>query len=307
MDSKCAAFWKHTNIRSDNRIFPCCRFKEPVDKFNGNVEEILFYESYQTLRTKSQNGEYISGCSKCYHEESIGKVSMRQQFNAEYDTDSVSLKYLEIGFDNICNLTCDGCWSEFSNEWAKKEGLDKTIQIKSTEAITTVPDTIEKIVFLGGEPLMTNRHVKFLQLVKNKDCVDVNYNTNGTFLFNDTAIELLKGFRNVHIILSIDGYKELNEQVRSGSKWSEILDFIRQVKQLNYNLEIHTVVHMNSWRGLKQLEEFVNTVTDNWTVNFLTYPTHLDVVNETDQEQLLSMLKSIESVDLSHIINRLVK
>jgi sulfatase maturation enzyme AslB (radical SAM superfamily) len=307
MDSKCAAFWKHTNIRSDNRIFPCCRFKEPVDKFNGNVEEILFYESYQTLRTKSQNGEYISGCNKCYHEESIGKVSLRQQFNKEYDTDFVSLKYLEIGFDNICNLTCDGCWSEFSNEWAKKEGLDKTIQIKSTETITTVPDTIEKIVFLGGEPLMTNRHVKFLQLVKHKESVDVNYNTNGTFLFSDVAIELLKGFRNVNIILSIDGYKDLNEQVRSGSKWDQILTFIEQIKQLQYNLKVHTVVHMNSWRGLNQLEEFVNTITDNWNVNFLTYPSHLDIINETDQDQLLDMLHSVKSIDLSHIINRLVK
>lgn len=305
MESKCAAFWHHTNIRSDNRIFPCCRYKDPIATFDGNVEQILHHEAYNKLRQRSLNNEPINGCSKCYEEERIGKHSLRQKFNQEYDTSSVSLQYLEVGFDNICNLTCDGCWSEFSSEWAKKEGLDKTIQIKTTDAIVNIPDTIDKILFLGGEPLMTTRHLKLLQLVKDPSQVEVTYNTNGTFLFSNHAIEVLSKFKTVNVIVSIDGYGELNERVRSGSKWQDILKFIEQIKQLKYNIEIHTVIHMNNWHGLKHLETFVSEVTDNWTVNFLSYPKHLDIINEPRRDELIATLESIKLTSLVPIINRL--
>ncbi len=305
MESKCSAFWRHTNVRSDNNIFPCCRYKEPIATFDGDVEKILHLQSYKELRQQSLNNEPIAGCSKCYEEERIGKKSLREKFNEEYTTDAVALEYLEIGFDNICNLTCDGCWSDFSSAWAKKQGLDKTIQIRTTDPITKIPNTINKLLFLGGEPLMTTRHIKLLDLVEYKSQVEVTYNTNGTFLFSDDAVSLLQQFKQVNVILSIDGYGDLNERVRSGSSWKDILAFIKQVRSLGYTLEIHTVIHINNWHGLKQLESFVNVITDNWSINFLTYPKHLDIVNEPRRDDVIKMLKSIELVDLSHIINRL--
>lgn len=42
--AKCAAFWKHTNIRGDNRVFPCCRFKAPVTTFKGSLDDVLHSE-----------------------------------------------------------------------------------------------------------------------------------------------------------------------------------------------------------------------------------------------------------------------
>jgi hypothetical protein len=47
---KCAAFWKHTNLRNSDKIFPCCRFKQPVGVFDGNVSEILHSDVYNKLR-----------------------------------------------------------------------------------------------------------------------------------------------------------------------------------------------------------------------------------------------------------------
>lgn len=305
MESKCSAFWHHTNIRSDDRIFPCCRFKNPIAKFDGNVIEILSLKEYEELRKKSLNGEYISGCDKCYHEESIGKESLRQKFNKDYDTDDISLEYLEIGFDNICNLTCDGCWDEFSSAWSKKNNpeADKTIHIKSTTEIKTIPNSLKKILFLGGEPLMTNRHYKFLNLIENKNTVEVIYNTNGTFLLDSKTIELLKSFKKVEFILSIDGYGDLNDTVRSGSRWQDILSFIEQIKQTSFRMSVNTVLHINNWFGLKELELFVGTLDVQWTVNFLTYPRHLDIINVREKDKLIETLESIELLDLKYIIN----
>lgn len=304
--SKCSAFWVHTNIRSDNRIFPCCRFKQPVAEFTGDVQEILFHKSYQDLREASLSNQPIKGCEKCYHEESLGKESLRQKFNKQYDTNEVSLKYLEIGFDNICNLTCDGCWEEFSSEWAKKKGLDKTIIIKSTKEIKNLPPSIEKVLFLGGEPLMTSRHYKFLQMINTPEFVEVIYNTNGTFLLKDKEVDLLKKFKHVKFILSIDGYAELNDKVRSGSKWEEVLKFISQIKELDFELEINTVLHLNNWHGIVDLETFVEKINVDWTVNILTYPHYLDIRNVDDKEKMIKLFRSITKIDLEYAVKHVL-
>lgn len=301
--SKCAAFWKHTNIRNNNKIYPCCRYKTPVATFDGNVEGILHSEVYNELR----QADYLEGCSKCYYEEAQGKESLRERFNAEYETDTVELKYLELGLDNICNLTCDGCFGDFSSEWSKIENPDKpsSYHVRSTKDFDNVPDTVDKILFLGGEPLMTSRHLKVLSLVENKESTSVIYNTNGTFLLDIETQEVLKAFKSVKFILSIDGYDDLNDKVRSGSKWSDILKFIDQIKQLQFELSVNSVLHINNWQGIVELEQFVNSLEVEWTVNVLTYPKHLDISTTMEPTNVINEIKKTNIPNKDYIINHI--
>jgi sulfatase maturation enzyme AslB (radical SAM superfamily) len=307
MQTICSAFWHHTNVRNDNKVFPCCRFKTPVDQFTGDLSTVLTSDNYEALRKDSMAGIPIAGCAKCYYEESLGKKSLRQEFNQSYDTTSIELQFLEIGFDNICNLTCDGCYEEFSSSWSKKlnPNAPKYIHIKSSNDITVVPDTVNKVLFLGGEPLMTNRHKKFLKLIENKHQVEVTYNTNGTYLFDDHTLSLLKEFKIVNVILSIDGYGELNNQVRSGSHWSDILAFIKQIKTTSFNLSIHTVIHLNNWHGMGELSDFINDQGFVWTTNILTYPKHLDVVNTPNKQECIQLIESINIPNKEYILKHL--
>jgi molybdenum cofactor biosynthesis enzyme MoaA len=305
---KCAAFWKHTNLRNNNKIYPCCRFKEDIQTFDGNVEDILHSDKYKELRRASSAGKYISGCEKCYYEEANGKQSLREQFNNIYDTDTVELKFLELGLDNICNLACDGCFEDFSSEWSKIKNPDKppAYHIRSTKDFNSVPDTVDKILFLGGEPLMTKRHYKVLEQVTNKTEVSVIYNTNGTFMLDVETIKLLKQFKLVSFIVSIDGYGELNNKVRSGSKWENVLSFIQQVKKLKFEISVNSVLHCNNWKGFPSLAEFISIMDLDWTVNVLTYPTHLDIVNIKEKDKLLTLIKSITNLpNKEYILNHI--
>ena len=302
-ETVCSAFWHHTNIRGGDRIFPCCRYKQPVDVFTGNVSSILHTPVYNNLRTNSLNGIRNENCSKCYLEESLGRTSLRQQFNQQYDCKSVELKYLEIGFDNICNLTCDGCWGEWSSAWAIKENPEtsKKVLITRTPKITDIPNSLEKIVFLGGEPLMTSRHSKFLSALDNLNEISVIYYTNGMFLINDA--DLLKKAKSVEFNLSIDGVGELNDKVRSGSNWPQILEFIEQVQSLGFILSIHTVLHKNNWQGLLDLEEFVATLGVKWTVNPLTYPSKLDVRSCENKNQIFDLVSKSSIPNKNYILS----
>lgn len=305
MSTKCAAFWHHTNLRSDDKIFPCCRYKEPIMTFNGNLSEVLHDPVYDDLRKKAVDNEYIPGCEKCYIEEKYGKKSLRQKFNEEYDTVNISLDYLEVGLDNVCNLTCDGCFDDFSHSWAQKNNPSIPIKtlIKKTSEINNIPDSINQILFLGGEPLMTNQHKRFLKKFKNLNQIEVTYNTNGMFLLDSETIQLLGKTKKTKFIVSIDGFEDLQEKVRSGSDWNKILEFIDQISKYGYDISVNTVLHLNNWHGLDKLANFVRLRKYKWTVNILTYPTELCITNFNDKEILLNYIQGLDLPDKKYIEN----
>lgn len=305
METRCAAFWKHTNIRQSKKIYPCCRFKTSVGEFDGDFSKILHSLEYEELRKKSLNNEYINGCVKCYNEESTGKISVRQLFNEKFDIDTVSLEFLEIGFDNICNLTCDPCGPEFSHTWSKKLDPKKIIHIETIKEDIDPPESIKLIRFLGGEPLMTNRHNKFLMKVHDKKNVEVVYNTNGTFLLKNEDIILLKQFKSVVFIVGIDGYSELNDKVRTGSLWTDILKFLHHLEENSFKIKINTVIHANNWKGLGELAHFVYSKNYTWRLNLVTYPKNLDIANCKNKEEITAYFNTIDFPNKDYIINHL--
>jgi MoaA/NifB/PqqE/SkfB family radical SAM enzyme len=280
----CSAFWNHTNIRGGNRVFPCCRYKTPVQTFDGDLGKVLHSNEYESLRSDSLDGIRNPNCEKCYYEESLGKKSTRQWFNENYSGEVVELKYLEVGFDNICNLTCDGCWEEWSSSWWVKNNPEgKVVEgILSTSDFVNIPETIEKIVFLGGEPLITNRHRKFLQSFSDLSHLTVEYFTNGMFDLTEEDHKLLGKCKSVKFTVSVDGYRELNEKVRTGSEWNKVEQFINTLK---YQKVVHTTIHKNNWHGLPELSNWINLNNYIWTTNVLTYPPHLDIITLTDSEK----------------------
>jgi len=287
----CSAFWNHTNIRGGNRVFPCCRYKTPVQIFDGDLGKVLHSKEYGSLRSDSLNGIRNSNCEKCYYEESLNKKSTRQWFNENYPGEMVELNYLEVGFDNICNLTCDGCWEEWSSSWwVKKNPEGKVIEgILSTSEFVNVPETIEKIVFLGGEPLITNRHRKFLQNFSNLSRLTVEYFTNGMFDLTEEDHKLLSKCKSVKFTVSVDGYRELNQNVRTGSEWNKVEQFINT---LEYEKVVHTTIHKNNWHGLPKMFNWTCSNNYTWTTNVLTYPKHLDIItlDDSKKQKLLHIL-----------------
>ena len=307
---KCSAFWKHTNIRPGNRVYPCCRFKHSIGSFDGDIGSVLQTYEYKELRRASEAGEWISGCEKCYYEESIGHKSLRQEFNEKYSAETVKLEYLEIGIDNLCNMACDGCNSEFSTRWIAKEeklyGKSKHKFLESSE-IDNVPDSIKKILFLGGEPLLTEKHLSVLEKHSNPSICDLVYNTNGSIIPDKNCVTEWQRFRSVSFILSIDGYGSVNDKVREGSKWQEILDFIEWCESNQYDFEVNTVVHKNNLFSLADLSDFVWQHTDKWYVNVLTYPQHLDIVtlDEKTLDKFIDSLKGKKIPNYNFIENHI--
>jgi sulfatase maturation enzyme AslB (radical SAM superfamily) len=296
---KCAAFWKHTNIRPGNRVYPCCRFKQPIAEFDGDFNSVLDIPEYQELRRASAKGEWILGCEKCYWEEELGHKSLREEFNEVYDAETVGLEFLEIGLDNLCNLTCDGCNSEFSTSWIAKEKRlfgKANSGYQAVEDIRTLPASLKKILFLGGEPLITRKHLDVLSLHPNPNDCTVIYNTNATFIPSEECLEKWKEFKKIHFIVSIDGVGKVNEQVRSGTKWQSVVEFIEFCQNRDFDFEFNTVLHYNNIFDLENLINFVTPFNKDWYINILTYPDKLSIRHH-DKQSLQKYLHAFEQRD----------
>ena len=299
----CSALYNHSNIRGGNRVYPCCRFKQSIQHFDGDVDNIIESYSYNLLRSRMLSGERLPECAKCWHEEDLGKESLRQWFNKTYASDEIKLKYLEVGFDNICDLTCDGCWEEWSHSWFIKKNPTANPKdgITSTTEFRNIPESIEKVVFLGGEPLMTNRHRRFLESFNNLENLTVEYFTNGMHKLKDDDYDLLKQCKHVHFTISIDGYAALNDQVRSGSVWNTVVETVEQILS-TFDYTIHTTVHKNNWHGLSDLAEWTKQYK-KWTTNVLTFPTKLDIIKleQCDKNKLLNILDNYNIPNKNYI------
>jgi sulfatase maturation enzyme AslB (radical SAM superfamily) len=244
-----------------------------------------------------ESGEKLPECSKCWHEESLGKQSLRQWFNKNYNTDEIKLRYFEVGFDNICGLTCDGCWEEWSSSWwvKKNPNLPPKNGITSTAELKNIPDSIEKVVFLGGEPLMTNRHRKFLESFNTLEHLEVEYFTNGMHRLQNEDYNLLTQCKRVHFTVSVDGYDILNDKVRSGSIWHIVEKNLQEIAD-TFDYTIHTTIHKNNWHGLPDLAQWTKQYA-RWTTNVLTYPKELDIINlDKSEKQLLTSILNEYSI-----------
>ena len=304
----CSAFWNYVNVRPGNRVYPCCRFKQSAAEFNGDLEQIINGPEYEELRRKSLAGEHIPECQKCYDEEALGHESLRIRLNKEYTIETPQVKFLEIGIDNLCNLVCDGCNSEFSTSWMAKEKLiygaplNKKLTI---DEVTNVPNSVEKILFLGGEPLITDKHLDILELHPSpEDCL-VIYNTNASFIPSKQCEYIWNKFKKVHFIISIDGVGEVNERVRGGSKWQDTLDFIDYCYGNEYDFEVNTVLHYNNWFDLENLVNFMSKFDKKWYINLLTYPTNLalDKQSVENLQEFLTMAEQLEFPNKTYILN----
>jgi len=114
----------------------------------------------------------------------------------------------------------------------QKEVLEEELQAAVDE------DVIEEIYWVGGEPLMWERHWTIMDQLKDskrKKEITIRYNTNLSRVdykkYN--LFDMLEGFKAMNICASIDGAGAIGEYIRTGIKWDEWLENFKRGIYLN--------------------------------------------------------------------------
>jgi len=259
----CLAPWAGIHALPDGLVYPCCMSTfDPENAFGdlnkNTIEDILNSEKAKQFRCKMMaNKPDEKACSHCISEEKTGTKSFRHHWNTKYehtlpfvektDTDGhyrfEHFPYIDIRLSSLCNFKCRMCHSGLSSAWLLEDiQYESNYQnsFNSKTGVIEIPqkeklikfiidriEHVEEIEFAGGEPFLISDYftlIKEFKRVKNYN-VKIRFHTNASSLYckGEYIPNLLKEFKNVTIMLSIDGYGEVNDYTRKGSIYEKIV------------------------------------------------------------------------------------
>ena len=296
MKTFCTLPWINISVDPDGSVKPCCVStdyitKEDGTKFNlgyDKLDEIYNSKAFVTIREKMLQGMIVEGCSRCYEQEKTSNISHRlsyQNFIDENKTtvlEKIKIKYFDLRFGNLCNLSCRSCNPTASSQIAKEinninnADLKKFWYVANSQTLNDwyLTDTfnnnlleqvenIQLLYLTGGEPTLNENNKKFLKYLidigKSKQVV-VKFNTNLTNL-NTEFFSLLNNFSNVIFFGSIDGYKEIQEYLRYPSNWEKIDGNIKQViKNDTFKLIVTPVIQIGNLNKIIDLFDYIEKI-----------------------------------------------
>jgi len=317
----CILPWISQYTTPDNRVNPCCYFSGSLgDAGTHSLEEIWNNSKTRQLRLDMLEEKPVDDCNTCYIKEgaykddTVFRASYNRNFikhfkkvtstNSDGSLDQFELNQLNYKPNNLCNLQCRMCISEWSSSLHQVErAIGKTViggALKQSNSNLLVQytkhiDHLQQIIFEGGEPLMMKETYDFVELLdkhKRHD-IQLQYITNMTHtgLGKRQALDIWRNFSNVIVYASLDAEHERGLYLRPGSyKWNQIVSFRQQMIEqrpdiffcVQSTLTLLNALHMpdfhRSWveQGLVSAEHWiVNTLTNRQYLKVTTAPDYL--------------------------------
>lgn len=280
----CSLPWTHLRLDASGQtgVSPCCwydiSYLHKVDPDHPShsyvqkhgLKKAMNQKAFKQIRKNMLNGVPTKGCFRCYDEEKLHGFSMRTAANDSYvitdqplTEDFLHTKFIEISLDNTCNLECKMCSSRYSTKLRRRDDLIGNKVYPNIVYDPTLLDDldlnhVEKIKFLGGEPLLSKHHLPFLKKFPMYNKLTLLYNTNATMLPSHEAIEIMKQVKSMNFIISCDGIYKYNDYQRWGSKFETVIENGLKIKDTFKNIQWFTFLNTFT---LLNLNAYAKTVS----------------------------------------------
>lgn len=327
----CMLPWIHLHAFPNGRAYPCCLsdYNYPLGNLHENtMREVWNSPAYKKMRYNMLNEKKSKECVKCYEQENHGFQTMRNSSNKNFGHlinlvdqtkedghfDDFKIRYYDIRFTNLCNMSCRTCGAWFSSSWYQEEvdlygkknhpqfmyaGRDKDDMWNQMQE--HIP-YLEQIYFAGGEPLIMEEHYRILKELVSRKMFSVRlvYNTNFSKLNlkDENVLDYWKLFDSVGVGASLDAMGPRAEYIRKGTDWDQIVRNREQMLKItprtdfyvSSTVSIYNVLHIadfhREWveRGLIKAQD--------WNINILQGPDRdrIDVLPQEYKEQVKEKL-----------------
>ena len=305
MQTACPLLWNHSFISTTSKVKPCCRAKTQhltTEWKNSNFTDGVNSKAHILARKQMREGKWPASCTICkVHEKKFGH-SARTQYLQEYDIDytkepdSKDIQFIDVKFNNTCNLACVMCNTDSSSElnqlvknykemcpssmgdfvdidWQEQKKLDWCKEIISYGNLKVLKTT-------GGEPF-AQKH--FWQLIdwcieNNLTYFEIYITTNGT-KFNRKFLDKLVKFKNIQLTISCDGTGEVYNYIRTGGDWKKFEQNIVMLKEyMNCYADtfskpnLHCVLQAYNCHNIETLYYYAKEQQLNFTIDCFINP-----------------------------------
>ncbi len=253
---------------------PCCHYQPQKEKVY-KLESYWKSDELKELRETFRKDQIPKGCWKCFEMESKGEKSIRQNVNEsrlEEHKDFINLPdeelvptEIKIKVGAVCNLSCRMCLPNVSSRvnavyknlgWETMEPYKYDVDAENT--LKKYAENIKYIDVLGGEPFYNKRLLALLVWLKDSGHskhMTMYITSNGMF-YNNKLVELLKSFKEVVLIISLDGIGKVHEYIRPGCDFSIVESNIQKFRDYGVNVLVQSTISLLNVLHLDKLDQW---------------------------------------------------
>jgi molybdenum cofactor biosynthesis enzyme MoaA len=341
MESACPLLWNHFCSSVTSTVMPCCRVDQRNDLKDwetSSIQDGIHSINHIETRNLMRKGIRPQVCNVCYKQEDIGIGSSRLNYlqiyqDIDYSKEPEIVLTADIKFNNTCNLACRMC-NPFSSSLIASLLKDVSQQdrihnvpiikqnYKEKEKLEYCKKLIKKglkeFKTTGGEPFYQKYFIKLLDW-----CIRNNYNndliikitTNGINLDANTINKLIT-FKECHLNISIDGYKNVYEYIRFPGKWSDIdtnLKNLMKHTSKTFKVNISTLLNIYNLFDIPNIENYLKSIGYNKKLtvdcfikpyetselNVKNLPTNVieHAIEQNTHKRVLTYLKSVKTLE----------
>lgn len=283
---KCPIPWVSLSLGAQTTPRLCCHQSYELEPQKLTDLEKLFH--VESIREQIKQGKIPLQCKGCFDLEAAGCFSPRLDYlNRFGETEEVAIKYLDVTFNNDCNLECVMCSPMYSYKLNKffHQGLNFpkvdrwSINITDEKLHSLLPG-LQMLTITGGEPFVSKQVLSFIKSVYQSGYsknITLRLFTNLTRLDLD-LLKILESFKNVEIYLSIDSVEENYEYIRYPAKWKKITENLELLKSHQFphlEINLHCVLMNINWAHIPALLQFYFEKLEG----FCSFPVFVEIEN----------------------------
>ena len=313
--NRCAIPWLHSQLNlQNNSVSPCCKYKNissPVESFI----KIWRGSEFEQLRQDILDNVPHEKCSACNVPDNVfsyrdlkNKTFIKSKLSTEIDSRSLP-KFFNISLKNTCNLSCRMCSPQSSSklvELSKKSNylnnfyryaeVNNKFDINSLKGIFK---ETEILTITGGEPLIDSDCFDLINLIKEEttSLKHIIFSTNFTKP-NKNIINALRDLDcKVQLNISIDGPPTINDYIRHGCNFNDIVENIQANKNFSYG--INATISLLNVGYIPELLDNLNEIMNTTGIKF----THIMSSPVYGQLHVNNLPMSVKQVYLDKLKN----
>ena len=290
MSNFCAAPWRGLHVSTGGDIKTCCAGGMSFGNVaTDDIATSLNHPKLKQIRNSIIKGElpdeYCGGCKEKIKKEIKCEMDWHNLLNKDFNLKTTTNNYhypviFDARWNNTCNSTCIYCGPTDSSRW---ESLLGTANKKKTTAnkkninifLRQYGSNLKTVAMVGGEPLLLNENIEFIDHIPNTASIDVISNFNVDLRKNKLFQKLLTR-RKVNWHISFDNVGQQYEYVRQGSNWNLLIKNLKILGELvrnpleknDHEIQILAVYGLLNATNICSLKEFAQNALSFFPYKF---------------------------------------